>query len=136
MQEVAQLDLPDKPHFCSTAFQKWRAQEEAFHNWAFDWHLAHVEGQWWEPTRGLPLEGHAHTHVLLWPPDGNNYPLWSAAAGFRLGPVFDHIWSNCNHNWLPKKEICCNLNCNCKKLQENQLQPVATGPDWLQQNVI
>ncbi|KAH9010292.1 hypothetical protein EDB85DRAFT_1902267 [Lactarius pseudohatsudake] len=79
-QEAARLDPPDQPYFRSAAFQKRRAREEAFHNWAFDWHLARVEGQWRELTRGLPPEGHAHTHVLLRPPDGNNHPLWSAAT--------------------------------------------------------
>ncbi|KAH9019255.1 hypothetical protein EDB85DRAFT_2153920 [Lactarius pseudohatsudake] len=78
-QEAARLDLPDQPHLRSAAFQKRRAREEAFHSWAFDWYLARVEGQWWELTRGLPPEGHAHTHVHLRPPDGNNHPLWSAA---------------------------------------------------------
>ncbi|KAH9015371.1 hypothetical protein EDB85DRAFT_2156743 [Lactarius pseudohatsudake] len=78
-QEAARLDPPDQPHLRSAAFQKRRAREEAFHSWAFDWYLARVEGQWRELTRGLPPEGHAHTHVHLRPPDGNNHPLWSAA---------------------------------------------------------
>ncbi|KAH9010109.1 hypothetical protein EDB84DRAFT_1516786 [Lactarius hengduanensis] len=77
---AARLDPPDNHHFRSAAFQKRRARAEAFHNWAFDFHLARVEGEWREITRGLPPEGHAHTHVLLRPPDGNNHPLWSAAT--------------------------------------------------------
>ncbi|KAH9158462.1 hypothetical protein EDB89DRAFT_1917717 [Lactarius sanguifluus] len=79
-RNAAQLDPPEQHHFHSAAFQKRRAWAEAFHKWAFDWHLARVEGQWQEITRGLPLEGHAHTHVLLRPPDGNNHPLWTAAT--------------------------------------------------------
>ncbi|KAH9013674.1 hypothetical protein EDB85DRAFT_1899608 [Lactarius pseudohatsudake] len=78
--QAACLDPPDQHHFRSAAFQKRRARAEAFHKWAFDWHLARVEGEWRELTRGLPPEGHAHTHVLLRPPDGNNHPLWTAAT--------------------------------------------------------
>ncbi|KAH9013861.1 hypothetical protein EDB85DRAFT_2215768, partial [Lactarius pseudohatsudake] len=42
--------------------------------------LSPSTGEWRELTRGLPPEGHAHTHVLLRPPDGNNHPLWTAAT--------------------------------------------------------
>ncbi|KAH9046212.1 hypothetical protein EDB84DRAFT_1629057 [Lactarius hengduanensis] len=96
-QEAARLDPPDQPHLRSAAFQKRRAREEAFHSWAFDWYLARVEGQWRELTRGLPPEGHAHTHVHLRPPDGNNHPLWSAAIDCSTPSAFqlavDHAFT-------------------------------------------
>ena len=58
----------------STAHQKRLAWKRAFARWAKEWEdkrQKHCTGTW--------QESFVYEHALPFPPDGNNYPLWTAS---------------------------------------------------------
>ena len=61
----------------SAAFQKARAREEAFLKWTLEWYLQRGKSTLQLNATELPLDGHAHTHAILAPPDGHNHALWT-----------------------------------------------------------
>jgi hypothetical protein len=79
--EASRIDPPDGYNRVqSAAFQKKRARDNAYFRWSQEWYLARAKNKLQLSATGLPLDGHAHTHAILAPPDGRNHPLWSKAV--------------------------------------------------------
>ncbi|KAH9010734.1 hypothetical protein EDB84DRAFT_1570229 [Lactarius hengduanensis] len=64
----------------SAAYQKDRARQKAFQEWAAEW-----KKRQGEIRAGQRTASFADKVTLTKPPDGNNHPLWSAANGVREG---------------------------------------------------
>ena len=80
-KEACLYTPPDGLHKVqSAAFQKARARERAFQQWAQEWYLAWAQNTLQLNATGRPLDGAAFTYAILQPPSGGNHPLWDAAV--------------------------------------------------------
>ena len=80
-KEACLYTPPDGLHKVqSAAFQKARARERAFQQWAQEWYFARAQNALQLRATGRPLDGAAFTHAILEPPSGGNHPLWDAAV--------------------------------------------------------
>ena len=57
----------------SVVYQKARACEKAYGNWTQDFLKARMNSQFLTTWTGQPSDGHAHTYVIMEPPDGHNH---------------------------------------------------------------
>ena len=80
-KEACLYTPPDSLHKVQSAsFQKARARERAFQQWAQEWYLARAQNTLQLNATGQPLDGAAFTHAICEPPSGGNHPLWDAAV--------------------------------------------------------
>ena len=80
-KEACLYTPPDGLHKVQSAsFQKARARERAFQQWAQEWYLARAQNTLQLHATGRPLDGAAFTHAICEPPSGGNHPLWEAAV--------------------------------------------------------
>jgi hypothetical protein len=72
-REASRIDPPNGDNrIQSAAFQKARARECAYGSWSMEFYFAHAKNQLQINATGAPLDGHAHTHAIIHPPDGSN----------------------------------------------------------------
>ena len=80
-KEACLYTPPDGLHKVqSAAFQKARARERAFQQWAQEWHFARAQNALQLRATGQPLDGAAFTYAICEAPSGGNHPLWDAAV--------------------------------------------------------